>query len=159
MAKKNNENEMQASPNFIQQGDVLLFRISENAIPTSAKQTDQKDGRVTVAYGEATGHSHFFDLGDISGWTPEKDKKGGGAATLLENDREVNLEVDGKQVASKMFVKLKEGMKLYHGKTKEQYLQPNTEAHKPIDVPAGAWMVRIVREVDPFTEAIRDVRD
>lgn len=33
------------------------------------------------------------------------------------------------------------------------------EEHKPLEVPAGAWDVKITRETDPYSEEIRSVRD
>jgi hypothetical protein len=41
------------------QGDVLLERVK--AIPATAKQEASEAGRVILAYGEVTGHSHAFD--------------------------------------------------------------------------------------------------
>lgn len=33
------------------------------------------------------------------------------------------------------------------------------EEHKPLDIPAGRHLTGIVREVDPFADEIREVRD
>lgn len=57
------------------QGDVLLVPVSENEMPkTEGKVVDRDRGRVVLAYGERTGHSHAipdqnavlmsFDLGN-----------------------------------------------------------------------------------------------
>jgi hypothetical protein len=41
------------------QGDVLLERVK--AIPATAAAEANEAGRVVLAYGEVTGHSHAFD--------------------------------------------------------------------------------------------------
>lgn len=42
----------------IRQGDVLVLPCE--FIPATATQVDPQDGRLIVAYGEATGHHHSF---------------------------------------------------------------------------------------------------
>ena len=49
------------------QGDVLLERIDK--IPNGAKQKDQDNGRVILAYGEVTGHAHQIASPDEVGAT------------------------------------------------------------------------------------------
>lgn len=44
----------------LQQGDVILKRV--DGIPTGAKKVKVENGRIVVALGEATGHSHVIDM-------------------------------------------------------------------------------------------------
>ena len=49
---------------LIQQGDVLVFAVSE--IPSDAKKVLVKDSRgIVLAEGEATGHAHTIDRLDL----------------------------------------------------------------------------------------------
>lgn len=43
----------------IRQGDVLLVKVSE--IPSDAKPAKRDKGRLILAYGEITGHSHSIE--------------------------------------------------------------------------------------------------
>lgn len=101
-----------------QQGDVLM--IPCKSIPAAAKPVLAKNGRLTLAEGEATGHSHSIMA-----------EKG---AELRRHDQT-------------MFLTLKEPTTITH------------EEHKPIDLPAGTYEIRLVREVDPFADEIRRVQD
>jgi hypothetical protein len=57
------------TPSQVRQGDVLLVPVDE--IPEAATVVPRDQGRVILAYGEATGHAHAFDVF---------------AASLLEDD-------------------------------------------------------------------------
>lgn len=64
---------------MIRQGDVLLVRVDQ--LPEGASVVPRDNGRLVLAYGEATGHAHVVDA-------PPAD------ATLLtttENDRFLQL--------------------------------------------------------------------
>ena len=45
----------------VRQGDVLLVEVAE--IPANARPVPAHDGRVILAFGEATGHSHSIASG------------------------------------------------------------------------------------------------
>lgn len=73
------------------QGDVLLVAVPE--IPNDAKPVEQAGGRVTLALGEATGHSHRFESGatmfrpdDMQGGMGGYVAIGGDGATLLHEE-------------------------------------------------------------------------
>lgn len=42
--------------NIIRQGDVLIMRVSK--LPKDAKPAKRDSGKIVLAYGEVTGHSH-----------------------------------------------------------------------------------------------------
>ena len=42
------------------QGDVLIQKV-DMKVPKTAKQLEQDNGRVILAYGEVTGHAHAID--------------------------------------------------------------------------------------------------
>lgn len=67
-------------PKIYRQGDVLLIAIDRSQIPADAKRRTKDDGRVILAYGEVTGHSHRV--------------KGGNAALLDAPDGTVYLTID-----------------------------------------------------------------
>ena len=48
--------EPQPAPAMVRQGDVLLVPV--DAIPEKARPVARDNGRVVLAYGEATGHAH-----------------------------------------------------------------------------------------------------
>lgn len=52
-----------AKPFIARQGDVLLVPVAE--IPAEAKPVAAIDGRVILALGEATGHSHSIASGAV----------------------------------------------------------------------------------------------
>lgn len=43
---------------IVRQGDILIMRVDE--IPADAKKLPRENGRVVLAHGEATGHTHSF---------------------------------------------------------------------------------------------------
>lgn len=45
--------------NIYRQGDVLIIRV--NSIPSDAKPAKRDQGRIILAYGEVTGHSHAIE--------------------------------------------------------------------------------------------------
>ncbi len=47
------------TPSQVRQGDVLLVPVDE--IPEAATVVPRDQGRVILAYGEATGHAHAFE--------------------------------------------------------------------------------------------------
>lgn len=144
-------------PAPLQQGDVLLFRIPDGVeFPKTAKSVKIENNKAILAVGEATGHCHFFDTTE---WTPDGDKadKDKGGVAVMESDRDIP------EFGGKLFFSVKAPMKLYHGKHKSQWAEEqksgHKDAHQPLEVPAGRYVVRIVKEIDPFTEATRNVAD
>lgn len=61
----------QMKQKFYRQGDVLLQRITKNQVPASIKPVPPKNGRVILAYGEATGHHHSTDADLSQQWVDE----------------------------------------------------------------------------------------
>lgn len=65
---------------MVRQGDVLLVAIDPKKIPAGARLRAKDNGRVILAYGEVTGHSHRVE--------------GGNAALLDAPDGSVYLTID-----------------------------------------------------------------
>ncbi len=65
------------------QGDVLLIQVEK--IPADAKPVERENGRVVLAHGEVTGHSHAISLPNAALLTV-------GAARFLEVMEAVALE-------------------------------------------------------------------
>ena len=61
------------------QGDILLIKV--NAIPKSSHLMPAKNGRVILAEGEATGHSHSIDASKAALYIDKNDQ-----AFLLAED-------------------------------------------------------------------------
>ncbi len=69
------------------QGDVLLIRV--NHIPLGALPEDRADGRIILAYGEATGHAHAIAEADAEVFSHEGRRFvriGLGGATLAHEE-------------------------------------------------------------------------
>ena len=131
------------TPQIWRQGDVLIIRKEGERTDTSKlKEIPRDDGRVVLAYGEVTGHSHsivekgcHLFLDEMNRLTGEEAmglvmRLGGGAVGLLEPDR---VMVNDETVVLKH------------------------EEHDPITLPPGEWIIRRQREYDP--EALRNVAD
>ena len=54
------------------QGDILLIKVS--SIPKSAKKMPAKHGRIILAEGESTGHSHSLDASRASLYIEKNDQ-------------------------------------------------------------------------------------
>jgi len=54
------------------QGDVLIERIPK--LPSKLTKQEPENGRIVLAHGEVTGHSHTLDIDAADWW---KDDKGG----------------------------------------------------------------------------------
>ena len=72
-------------PEIYRQGDVLIRRVT--SIPANVREVPRDNGRVVLAYGEVTGHSHAID---------------NAAARFVENE------------AALRFLELKESVQLRH---------------------------------------------
>lgn len=70
---------------IVRQGDVLIEKISQ--IPKGLKKQKPVDGRVILAYGEATGHHHSIDADAVDWW--KGDDKGDEQFVVLKVDSRV----------------------------------------------------------------------
>lgn len=124
-----------------QQGDVLLVDVPTDEIeidgPDYVARYPNKDKKIVLAEGEATGHHHRFELGKLSP---------GVSVTAYHSRARVarlgNLSIFPTHV-------LIEGGEatLYH------------EEHKPLSIPPGLYRRSIVREFDHIGNSTREVVD
>lgn len=98
-------------PGQIRQGDVLLERVDHELSP-EAKRRPRDQGRVVLAYGEATGHAHALD----------------GALTELFEERDGAL-----------YLRLGAPDELRHVESLESW-RPSTD-HRPIPLAPGLYRV------------------
>lgn len=68
---------------IIRQGDVVLVPIAE--FPTDLKPKPRDNGRIILAYGEVTGHSHAIAAKHCEAWVD------GAGVTMLEVRRAMAL--------------------------------------------------------------------
>ena len=122
-----------------QQGDVLLVAVTkrvESDIRSECKieTGGDKDGKVILALGEATGHHHRFELNKLD---PDVT-----ISTLHER-------YGGRVYSDNLTYYLVEGgpATLYH------------EEHNPLTVPPGLYRRTIIREYDHISNSFRKVRD
>jgi len=122
-----------------QQGDVLLVAVTkrvESDIRSECKieTGGDKDGKVILALGEATGHHHRFELNKLD--------PGVTISTLHER-------YGGRVYRDNLTYYLVEGgpATLYH------------EEHNPLTVPPGLYRRSIIREYDHISNSFRDVLD
>lgn len=125
-----------------QQGDVLLVKVDESErsyLESNCKieTGGDKKGKVILAFGEATGHHHRFELNEIgSGVTISTvyDKIGRYGRWTYRNEPTYYI-LDGGEAT------------LYH------------EEHKPLTLPPGIYRRSIVREFDHIGNSTRAVVD
>ena len=122
-----------------QQGDVLLVAVTkrvESDIRSECKieTGGDKDGKVILALGEATGHHHRFELNKLD--------PGVTISTLHER-------YGGRVYRDNLTYYLVEGgpATLYH------------EEHNPLTVPPGLYRRTIIREFDHISGSFREVVD
>ncbi len=122
-----------------QQGDVLLVAVTkrvESDIRSECKieTGGDKDGKVILALGEATGHHHRFELNKLD--------PGVTISTLHER-------YGGRVYRDNLTYYLVEGgpATLYH------------EEHNPLTVPPGLYRRTIIREYDHISNSFRKVWD
>ena len=122
-----------------QQGDVLLVAVTkrvESDIRSECKieTGGDKDGKVILALGEATGHHHRFELNKLD--------PGVTISTLHER-------YGGRVYRDNLTYYLVEGgpATLYH------------EEHNPLTVPPGLYRRSIIREYDHISNSFREVLD
>ena len=125
-----------------QQGDVLLVAVSkplESNIKTECKieKGGDKEGKVILALGEATGHHHRFELNKLDpGVTVSTvhERYGGYGGSGYRRDASYYLIKGGPAT-------------LYH------------EEHNPLTVPPGLYRRTIIREYDHISQSSREVWD
>jgi hypothetical protein len=125
-----------------QQGDVLLVAVTEpieSDIRSECKieTGGDKDGKVILALGEATGHHHRFELNKLD--------PGVTISTLHERYGRYG----GRVYRDNLTYYLVEGgpATLYH------------EEHNPLTVPPGLYRRSIIREYDHISNSFRKVWD
>lgn len=119
------------------QGDVPLFEIEE--FPEGERTTDTQTKEVTLAYGEVTGHAHFFA-------EPE-------TVTLFKINKD---EFNGL-----CFFEVSKDNTLIHGRARNfEGAEPDQLYHDPIKLkPGRKYMTGIFPETDWATKTIRRVAD
>ncbi len=113
---------------FLRHGDVDLRRLdatSLESIPPDAKPTGQ-----VLMYGEATGHHHKIQNGQV---------------LLLE--KPIPVTIDGETVQVEKFLHVENDTVLEH------------QEHKTITVPKGDYVILQERTYNPFDEQIRRAMD
>ena len=129
--------------NKYQQGDVVMFQVDDETFKNSVlnnsnnKETvhynTQSHNNPILAFGEATGHLHQIHMKDML------------------DAAEVTLHMPRFREAGK---DTPEGFEV-----REETVTLTHEEHKPIDVPPGKYIVRIVREFDHIAGRSRYVAD
>jgi hypothetical protein len=118
---------------YKQQGDVIIQTVT--TIPAEATPIEG----ATLALGEFSGHHHtLFD-------TAEADAPKSFNPTQLGALTSVKLFEIAK--TGDKFAKIEETVFLKH------------QEHKTIRIEPGLYKIGIVKEVDPFSDEVRDVRD
>ena len=124
-----------------QQGDVVMFKVDEKYFTDHTNKGEEykshykggKDQHAIVAFGEVTGHKHQVNMKDMA-------KEAG--VTL-------NMGWNGKA-----------GVYVPEGYTvTDAPVTITHEEHKPVKLPPGYYMVRIVQEFDHIAGRSRYVAD
>ena len=125
-----------------QQGDVVMFQVSDEAFEDSVRKSSNKeviryDGHThtyaILAFGEATGHKHQVNMADMV--------KEAGVTLHMSPYRTAGEDVP-------------EGFEVHN-----ETVTLKHEEHNPIDIPPGKYVVRIVREFDHIAGRSRYVAD
>ena len=130
--------------NKYQQGDVVMFQVDDETFEKYASKQRTGENNVVhyntqshnnpiLAFGEATGHLHQIHMKDML------------------DAAEVTLHMPRFRKAGK---DTPEGFEV-----REETVTLTHEEHKPIDVPPGKYIVRIVREFDHIAGRSRYVAD
>ena len=125
-----------------QQGDVLLVAVTdpiESDIKTKCKIENggDKEGKIILALGEATGHHHRFELNKLDTGVMAStihERYGGYGGSGFRRGAAYNL-IEGGPAT------------LYH------------EEHNPLTVPPGLYRRTIIREYDHISNSFREVLD
>ena len=125
-----------------QHGDVLLVAVTkrvESDIKTECRieKGGDKEGKVILALGEATGHHHRFELNKLDSGVSVStlhERYGGYGGSGYKRDASYYL-IEGGSAT------------LYH------------EEHNPLTVPPGLYRRTIIREYDHISDTFREVWD
>ena len=123
-----------------QQGDVVMFKVDEEYFNNHTRTdinkigySGGKDEHAIVAFGEVTGHKHQVNMKDMV--------KEAGVTLSMGYNREAGIDVP------EGFTVIDAPVTITH------------EEHKPVELPPGYYMVRIVREFDHIAGRSRYVAD
>ena len=124
-----------------QQGDVVMFKVDEKYFNENTRANKEckvgyqggKDEHAIVAFGEVTGHKHQVNMKDMV--------KEAGVTLSMGYNREAGIDVP------EGFTVIDAPVTITH------------EEHKPVELPPGYYMVRIVREFDHIAGRSRYVAD
>ena len=124
-----------------QQGDVVMFKVDEEYFNDHTRTdikykigySGGKDEHAIVAFGEVTGHKHQVNMKDMV--------KEAGVTLSMGYNREAGIDVP------EGFTVIDAPVTITH------------EEHKPVELPPGYYMVRIVREFDHIAGRSRYVAD
>jgi hypothetical protein len=125
-----------------QQGDVLLVAVTEpieSDIRSECKieTGGDKDGKVILALGEATGHHHRFELNKLDP----------GVMVSTVHERYGGYGGSGYRRGASYYLIERGPATLYH------------EEHNPLTVPPGLYRRTIIREFDHISNSFREVLD
>ena len=125
-----------------QQGDVLLVAVTkrvESDIKTECKieKGGDKEGKVILALGEATGHHHRFELNKLDP----------GVTVSTVHKRNGGYEGSGYRRDASYYLIEGGPATLYH------------EEHNPLTIPPGLYKRNIIREYDHISNLFREVLD
>lgn len=119
------------------QGDVAIYEVDE--FPAGKRIKDEQVKEATLAYGEVTGHAHYFE-------TPE-------VVDLFK--------VDKSEFNGVCFFEVSVECKLIHGRAKNfGGIEPDQDYHnKVVFLPNRKYMTGIFQETDWISKRIRQVID
>ena len=125
-----------------QQGDVLLVAVTEpieSDIRSECKieTGGDKDGKVILALGEATGHHHRFEMNKLDP----------GVMVSTVHERYGGYGGSGFRRGASYYLIEGGSATLYH------------EEHNPLTVPPGLYRRTIIREYDHISNSFREVLD
>ena len=124
-----------------QQGDVVMFKVSDDCFERNTRSGKEhkveyhgkQPTHAIVAFGEVTGHTHQVNMANML--------KEAGVTLSMGYRGEAGVDVP------EGFVVHKESVTITH------------EEHKPVVLPPGNYVVRIVREFDHIAGRSQNVAD
>ena len=123
-----------------QQGDVVMLKVDDEYFEKNVRKSEEKviyntqsNNNPVLAFGEVTGHKHQVNMKDMA--------KEAGVTLHMGYNGKAGVDVPD------AFIVHNETVILTH------------EEHKPIELPPGKYMVRIVREFDHIAGRSRYVAD
>lgn len=129
---------MNKIPKAYRQGDVLVIEVDK--IPSDAKKITNNDGKVTLAFGEVTGHHHSFEIANnqrpnVIGYSTTRKAQ-------RTNVREIATPTRG-ELAS--YIEVTEESRLTH------------QEHTAHVIPPGTY--KVIRQVEYTPQGLRNVMD